>query len=382
MKVKYKNKKLLVLQRVIPKYHVELFKQLTASKEINCKVIIGQDTTKLKAKNASNLSEINYEILPSKIFNFFGRKLTYHIGLLDSIKKNKPDVLLCEAESHVLGYYIALIYKYFFNRKVKLVLWCFFKLPGKRSAYKNLFIEPYKKIIRKLFDGFLSYHSYGKLFLISDGINENKISVAVNVCDTKKLLNQSKKLSSFSKEEIKNKLGYPNKFIISYIGTLDTPKNPNLVLEIAKKIKDPNIHFFMLGDGPLFDKIIHKQREMKLNNITIFGRVNKNIYDYYYATDLLIVPGRGGIIISEAMCFGVPAIVYKADGVEFDLVKNMETGFIVKGGEAEEFLSVINNSYNSTDLLSKLGANAKNLIEKKYNIKNMSEAIIKSTLIQ
>jgi len=60
----------------------------------------------------------------------------------------------------------------------------------------------------------------------------------------------------------------------------------------------------------------------------------------------------------------------------------METGFIVKGGEAEEFLSVINNSYNSTDLLSKLGANAKNLIEKKYNIKNMSEAIIKSTLIQ
>ncbi len=80
-------KRVLILQRVIPSYHVELFKRVTSLENIICKIIIGTDTSKLKAKNASNLNGIDYEILPSKIISLLGRKIAYHKGLLNSLKK-------------------------------------------------------------------------------------------------------------------------------------------------------------------------------------------------------------------------------------------------------------------------------------------------------
>tara|TARA_Y100000768_G_C23989675_1_gene691411 strand:+ start:446 stop:1591 length:1146 start_codon:yes stop_codon:yes gene_type:complete len=368
-------KRVLILQRVIPSYHVELFKRVTSLENIICKIIIGTDTPKLKAKNASNLNGIDYEILPSKIISLLGRKIAYHKGLLNSLKKNKPSVLICEAESHIMGYLTALIYKYFYDKKVKLVLWCFFTLPGKKSLYKTLIIENYKLIIRKMFDRFLSYHSLGKNFLISKGISEERIVVALNVCDTVHLLKSSKKLLMLEKSDIKKKLGFKNKFIVSYVGTIDTAKNPKKMLEIAYNMDNPNIHFIILGDGPELTNLISMQNEMGLKNVTIFGKISKGLYEYYRSSDIVIVPGRGGIGISEAMCFNLPVITYQADGVELDLVLNKETGFIVKEGDVDEYLKIINMLYESPIELKRIGKNARNLILNNYNIENMVKQI-------
>ena len=38
------------------------------------------------------------------------------------------------------------------------------------------------------------------------------------------------------------------------------------------------------------------------------------------SADVVVVPGRGGIVISEAMVHGVPVIVHQADGTEYELV--------------------------------------------------------------
>ena len=52
--------------------------------------------------------------------------------------------------------------------------------------------------------------------------------------------------------------------------------------------------------------------------------------EVYCKADIVYVPGRGGMIISEAMAFACPVILHEADGTEYDLVINGKTGFRIK----------------------------------------------------
>jgi len=144
--------KIVVLQRVCPSYRLETFLNFQ-KKCLNSLIIIGEDIPNSKVKSASNLSGLLHINLRTKHINFFGRTLTFHHKLLQTLKSNKPEIIICEAESHFLGYLTALCYKFIFNRKVKLGYWCFIGIPG-REYKKSSFLELFKKSIRKLFNHF------------------------------------------------------------------------------------------------------------------------------------------------------------------------------------------------------------------------------------
>jgi glycosyltransferase involved in cell wall biosynthesis len=105
------------------------------------------------------------------------------------------------------------------------------------------------------------------------------------------------------------------------------------------------------------------------------GRVADDLFIYYRAADALIIPGRGGIVISEGMAFELPVIVFQADGTECDLVQNKITGIQLDGCDVEDFKNAIVYLYNNPDHCREMGLNGKWLINNKYNTKNMSSVI-------
>lgn len=225
--------KVLILQRVIPTYRVALFRELTANKGHAFSFLIGRDLTESKAQNSRDLSRIEYVQLPANAIGIGGRVLTWHVGLLSAIRRARPDVIVCEAESHVLGYLTAIFYKLCFSPNTNLLLWCFFSLPG-ITRERTRFHAIAKTLARRQFSGFISYSSFGKLHLMSKGIPEDKITVAVNVCDTSAFIERDRSLE-LSKEQAKHLLGVENRFVVSYIGTLDEVKKPEVVIALAER---------------------------------------------------------------------------------------------------------------------------------------------------
>ena len=115
-----------------------------------------------------------------------------------------------------------------------------------------------------------------------------------------------------------------------------------------------------------------------LTNITIAGRVSKDISLYYRATDLTILPGRGGIVISESMCFSTPVIAYQADGTELDLVINNDTGVILPSDELGLFSNCIKVLSDDLERCEQMGSNAKHLILSKMNTANMASTVLQA----
>ena len=88
---------------------------------------------------------------------------------------------------------------------------------------------------------------------------------------------------------------------------------------------------------------------------------------------LLILPGRGGMVISEAMTCGIPVLTSAADGTERDLIKNKLNGYITDGS-INSYIKIINfllKNQSKYDLISKNAADTM----KKYNDNYMAREI-------
>jgi glycosyltransferase involved in cell wall biosynthesis len=368
--------KTIILQRVIPSYRVTVFTEITAYPGHDIKIIIGDDLFESKAKNAKDLSNIRHIKLPARAISLFGRVFTRHCGLLSRIIREKPDVIVCEAESHFLGYLTAIFYKIFVAPRTRLILWCFYALPG-LDKERTFFHAAVKSISRQFFHGFISYSTYGKAYLVSKGVVESKITVAINVCDTNVFFDRDQ-LLQLNKIEAKKILNVENMFVASYVGTLDKVKNPEFIIELGKIFRDQKFHFFLVGTGTAESELKEQIKNEDIANVSLTGRVTENLPLYYRASDVILVPGRGGIVMSEAMCFGVPVIVHQADGTEYDLVFSGKTGIILQGGQIKNFADELRRLSCDPVGVENMGRFARKLIQEQCNTNMMANSVIRA----
>lgn len=359
-----------ILQRVCTQYRVPLFQSLSFDSEIEFHLFIGDDVPDSKVKNADNLTGINYTRLKSYFIKLRGHYFPIHTDLIKKIREYKPDIIICEGESNFFGYLQAIFYKNLYKRKTKLVHWCFIALPGENLNDKP-FIAKVKSFFRLFFDGFLVYSNYSKHRLLEiGGVPENKIFVATNVGDTKKSLIGADSVFE-SKKQIRHSLGIKDNFTVTYLGTLDKNKRPDLLLEIAKFNQDKNLNFLILGSGPMLEQLMSSVQELALDCVYLPGRIIDDLPLYLKASDVLIIPGRGGIVISEAMAYSLPVIVHECDGTENDLIKHNFNGLHLKKGDLKDFCQAIRLLQLNPKLCSEMGKRGKLMVEEIYNTKNM-----------
>ncbi|MDG2266178.1 MAG: glycosyltransferase, partial [Candidatus Marinimicrobia bacterium] len=139
----------------------------------------------------------------------------------------------------------------------------------------------------------------------------------------------------------KQKLNLDNICTLLFIGSLEKNKKPNKLIEIMNSI-DIEVNVIFLGVGTLYSEL----KDLNNKNIITPGYVNSNIELYLSASDIVIVPGRAGMNISESLAFGLPVIVHQADGIEYDLIKNGENGFIIPDDKIETYCFFIKEIMN------------------------------------
>jgi glycosyltransferase involved in cell wall biosynthesis len=90
--------------------------------------------------------------------------------------------------------------------------------------------------------------------------------------------------------------------------------------------------------------------KLGINNITMMGfQPHEKIFDFFVSADLLVLPSlheTWGIVVNEAMCFGLPVVVSDRVGAAVDLVRDGYNGYVFPVGNVEKFSEAIERIIN------------------------------------
>ena len=172
--------RIAVLQRVCADYRVGLFSALGSVGNVEMRLFIGHDVPGTKVKGVGVCPGVSVTKLETRFIRLGRRILPVHVGLVDELRKFRPTVVLCEGESHFVGYLQAIYYRLRYDRRARLIHWCFISLPGRPKKRWGV-AEGVKAYFRRHFSAFLVYSSFSRDRLVELGVDPRKVFVATNV---------------------------------------------------------------------------------------------------------------------------------------------------------------------------------------------------------
>jgi len=197
----------------------------------------------------------------------------------------------------------------------------------------------------------------------------NKLITIPMGVDTK--LFESKKLKHRSKR-------YSDKQIILFVGRLNEQKGLEYLIEAINIAKDkiPDIKLLIIGEGNYKTTLKRLVDYLKISNCVEFlgAMSHKEIVYFYNLANIFVLPSitskigtEGlGLVLLEAMAAKVPVIGTSTGGVRF-IIKNKETGILVKEKNSEKLASAIVLLLSDKKLKEKIIINANKFVNDNYS---------------
>lgn len=112
--------------------------------------------------------------------------------------------------------------------------------------------------------------------------------------------------------------------------------------------------------------------------VTFLGKRSQDTLPYYYsAADVVVMPSQYesfGMVALEAMACGTPVVASEVGGLAF-LVRDGETGFLVRGDDANELCERLTALITQPDLRQQMGFNA-NQYAQRYGWRSVAEKLL------
>lgn len=164
----------------------------------------------------------------------------------------------------------------------------------------------------------------------------------------------------------------PEAPLVGYVGRFNWEKGPDLFLRMAGDVvkRRPDVHFIMVGDGPMRDELTELVDELGLSANLHFAGLLMETQRVYPAFDLLVqtsnIEGMPFALL-EGMASGLPSAVINVGGVG-ELVIAGVTGTLSAegdwGGVAEAVVHLLDNP----EAMKKMGAAARKRVETLFNL--------------
>jgi len=169
---------------------------------------------------------------------------------------------------------------------------------------------------------------------------------------------------------------------IVYSGKLIPRKNPHLLVSAIEAMRDRSrVSLIIVGDGPLRDEVIRYARHVLGDRLHFQGFQNQSqIGRSLAAADIFVLPSRyetWGLVVNEAMQFGLPVVVTDAVGCHQDLVVDQSTGVVVPADDVAALSKALQRLVDDRALRQAVGRNARRHIAK-YSTAASVDGIIAS----
>ncbi len=350
-------------------YQAPLFKKLAKQPEINLIVYfctdfgikekvdpefgkkIKWDTPLLEGYKYKFLK--NYSFKPN--YSFLGQ---INFGIIKELYKNKFDAIIIHGWNSLTNI-LAIFFAKIFGIKVFLIsenpLSQEKLKPKWKILVKKIFI---KNILFNLIDIFLYIGEENKKFYRFYNVEDKKLFFYPYSVNNDFFQKEYEKYKS-KRIEIRKELTIGQEdIVILFVGKLINKKNPLDLLKAYEILKQENKALIFVGEGGLRREMEKYIEEKKLKKVIITGFVNQSeISKYYSIADIFVLPsGIGetwGLVVNEAMCFGLSILASTIVGCSGDLVKKDINGYTFSVGNIKEiayFLDILaSNGYKRNE---------------------------------
>jgi len=204
------------------------------------------------------------------------------------------------------------------------------------------------------------YRSARKVVVVTDSFKQNLIGKGVSDCKihvVKNGVNLAKFVPIPKNEQILDKYGLRDKFVIGYFGTHGMAHKLDFILQSAKKITDSGIHILLIGDGAEKSHLLQLKEKLQLKNVTMLASVSKDEMQQYISTiDVALVNLRK----SDTFKSVIPSKIFEnaamlkpillgVEGESQAIIEQYQSGICFEPENEKDFLeklSVIKSSYN------------------------------------
>ena len=284
----------------------------------------------------------NYSPWPSYLSSVIG---LMNFGIWKEIVSNKPDVVILMSWMNPTWWlavlaclYAGIPFLYLTDQNVQRDLLG----PKWKRWVKRLVLG---RILFRYTTGFLCAGTANRLLYEFYDVPQEKLVPFAFSWGSKKLLETSDELRG-QKTKIRAELGIPEEsYAVLYCGRLSPEKSPGYLIQAYQRLELPNKVLLVVGDGELRQSLTDYVNSNNIESVKFFGFQNRNeISKYYAASDVLVLPSdqeTWGIVVNEAMCFGLPVVVSDQVGAARDLVHQGDNGFIFPRGDVEELTRIL-----------------------------------------
>lgn len=307
----------------------------------------------------------NYSLNPSFMNWPFG---LVNFGIIKELRQNNYDAVIVQSWTNFTWWLVALVCFFY---KIPLIFMTDSNILGERLKTKIKL--QFKQVVLGQFlfkyaSGFLTSGTANEEFYKYYGVPEKKIVRLPFSWGYESFLQESEKISS-TKKEARTKMSIlTDDFVILYVGRFSEEKSPMLLLEAYHKLQDTRKKLFLVGDGPLRKELENYVSIKKLKGVEFFGfQPKESLFNFYNVADVLVMPSKRetwGIVVNEAMCFGLPIIASDRVGVAVDLVKHDANGFIFTSEDSVELAYALEKMMDlSKETFADFGKKSKDMIK-------------------
>ena len=152
-------------------------------------------------------------------------------------------------------------------------------------------------------------------------------------------------------------------------------KEISALFDAIRIVKAP-CQLLLVGDGPLREELEKEAEEKGIDARFVGHLVGRDLALAILASDVCVLPGRGGLAIQEVMAAGRPVIAGIADGTQDDLVRNGITGFNIVEPSAESLAKLLDECFSMPESLHKMGVTARKLILREHNMELAVDSVL------
>lgn len=317
-------------------------------------------------------SSIENKNFKHKVLNFKNKSLKNNIiNLHKEFKKNKYDIYIVGGYSTLIGI-LSIIYLKLKRKKFVL------NADGgfvKNDSKKSYFI---KKMLISSANYWLSSGKNCTEYLIHYGAKKDNV-FEYPFASIDYTSNELKPLNDIERKKLKKDKSLKDIVILS-IGSFIDRKGLDILIKSFENIRNRNeelkISLVLIGGGELKDKYISYINDNKIEDITIIDFLDKeDLIMYYKLADMFILPTREdiwGLVVNEAMSFGLPIICSDRAGAGLDLMIDNKNGFLFESENIDDLSLKIECLVNDESKRKEFSKESLNII-KNYSSTEMSK---------
>lgn len=233
--------------------------------------------------------------------------------------------------------------------------------PG-RQRLKTLARDVYLRWFYRHVDAFCYLGENGRAHLLAHGVRPEQMFLSPYAVDTELLESQRER---WRRDECRSELGIAdNRVVVLFSGKFITRKRPVLLIDAIRRTgRADRIHLILLGSGPLQAEVEAAARDVCGANVTLPGFVNQSeLGRYFAAADVFVLPSEfetWGLVVNEAMQFGLPAVVSSTVGCHADLIEPGRTGYVFPSGDAAALADRLTDLLADPAAVARMGREAR-----------------------